>query len=77
VVGVPDPRSGEGVLAYIVAERGILPDEDEIRQFLSEHVAAYKVPQAFVFVDELPRTDRGKLDKVALRTRAEKASLRS
>ncbi|GAA4013557.1 class I adenylate-forming enzyme family protein [Streptomyces plumbiresistens] len=74
VVGIPDQRSGEAVLAFVVAERGALPGEDEIRHFLAEQVAAYKVPQRFVFVDDLPRTERGKLDRIALRTRGEDLS---
>jgi acyl-CoA synthetase (AMP-forming)/AMP-acid ligase II len=75
VVGVPDPRSGEAVLAYVVAERGALPEEEEMRQFLLERVAAYKVPQRFVFIDNLPRTERGKLDRTTLRKQGEILSL--
>lgn len=75
VVGVPDPRSGEAVLAYLVAERGTLPREEEIRQFLAQRVAAYKVPQRFVFIEELPRTERGKLDRTALRKKGEILSM--
>lgn len=69
VVGVPDPRSGEAVRA-VVATAGRKPDEDELRAFLLDQLAAYKVPQEFVFVDELPRTDRGKLDRAALKVAA-------
>jgi long-chain acyl-CoA synthetase len=77
VVGVADPRSGEAVLAYVVAVRGTLPNETEIRQFLAEQEAVHKIPQTIVFVDDLPRTDRGKLDKAALRARGESAALQS
>jgi long-chain acyl-CoA synthetase len=66
VVGVPDVRSGEAIRAVIVAEPGTSPTEDELRQALSGQLAAYKVPQEFIFVAELPRTDRGKIDRHAL-----------
>jgi long-chain acyl-CoA synthetase len=66
VVGVPDPRSGEAIRAVVVAA-GSVPHEDDLRAFLADQLAAFKVPQQFVFVDELPRTDRGKLDRAALR----------
>jgi long-chain acyl-CoA synthetase len=66
VVGVPDVRSGEAIRAVVVAEPGTSPTEDELRQALSDQLAAYKVPQEFIFVAELPRTDRGKIDRHAL-----------
>ncbi|MGD6741781.1 class I adenylate-forming enzyme family protein [Streptomyces sp. BH106] len=68
VVGVPDPRSGESVRAVVVTDSGTEIDGDEIRQFVAAQLAAYKVPAEFIFVDELPRTDRGKVDRLALRT---------
>lgn len=67
VVGVPDPRSGESVRAVVVAAAGRSPSEEDLRSFLAEQLAAFKVPQEFVFAEELPRTDRGKLDRAALR----------
>jgi long-chain acyl-CoA synthetase len=69
VVGVPDPRSGEAIRAFVVAEREAAPSEAEIRGFLAQELAAYKMPQEIIFLDELPRTERGKLDRVALRGR--------
>jgi acyl-coenzyme A synthetase/AMP-(fatty) acid ligase len=69
VVGVRDPRSGEAIRAYVVAEYEAAPSEAEIRGFLAQELAAYKMPQEIHFLAELPRTDRGKLDRVALRRR--------
>jgi long-chain acyl-CoA synthetase len=65
VIGFPDRRSGEGIRAFVVT-RAILT-EDEVKRALDGSLAAYKVPQEVVFIDELPRTPRGKVDKVALR----------
>ncbi|WP_162460627.1 MULTISPECIES: class I adenylate-forming enzyme family protein [unclassified Mycolicibacterium] len=67
VIGVPDSRSGESIRAYIVAAGTERPQPDELRQFLAGQLAAFKVPQEFVFADELPRTDRGKVDRNSLR----------
>jgi acyl-CoA synthetase (AMP-forming)/AMP-acid ligase II len=66
VVGIPDPRSGEAVLAYVVCANGARLDEEELRDYLSNRLATYKIPQHFVCLDELPRTGRGKLDRKAL-----------
>ncbi|MBT2266091.1 class I adenylate-forming enzyme family protein [Rhodococcus erythropolis] len=67
VVGVPDSRSGEAVLAYVVCANGARFDEGELREYLSDRLATYKIPQHFICLDELPRTGRGKLDRKALR----------
>jgi acyl-coenzyme A synthetase/AMP-(fatty) acid ligase len=70
VVGIPDARSGEAVRAYVVAKRGVTLTADEIRASLAGQLAAFKIPQEIIFIDDLPRTDRGKVDRVALRTLA-------
>jgi long-chain acyl-CoA synthetase len=66
VVGVPDTRSGEAIRAVVVVTDPST-DEHDLRTFLLEQLSEFKVPQEFVFVDELPRTDRGKLDRGALK----------
>jgi long-chain acyl-CoA synthetase len=69
VVGVADARSGEAVRAVLVVrpdDRGSL-SEVELRRTLADQLAAFKIPEEFIFVDELPRTDRGKVDRLALR----------
>ncbi|MBT2266109.1 class I adenylate-forming enzyme family protein [Rhodococcus erythropolis] len=68
VVGFPDRRSGEGIRAFVVTTGNVDVSEDRIRSELGETLASYKVPQEIIFTLELPRTPRGKVDKVALRS---------
>ncbi len=67
VVGVPDPYWGEAVKAYIVPREGVHLEEAEVIQFCKERLAAYKVPKAVEFRDELPKTLVGKILRRALR----------
>ena len=69
VVGVEDATWGEAGVAFVVAlERDALA-EAELLAFLSERLARFKLPKAFAFLDELPRTAYGKVVKGELRTR--------
>lgn len=69
VFGLPDERFGEVPGAVVVAQPGGTLDEDDLKQFLSEHLAAFKVPQRiWIAGEKLPRLGTEKLDKVALRT---------
>ena len=65
VVGVPNEEQGESVKAYLVAD-GELPVE-ELDAWCRERLTAYKVPKAFEFRDELPKTNVGKVLRRALR----------
>jgi fatty-acyl-CoA synthase len=58
VVGVPDDRLGQVVVACIVLKDGSGATEDDIRSFLRERVATYKVPKRILFFDdgEIPMT---------------------
>jgi fatty-acyl-CoA synthase len=72
VIGVPDPKWTERPLAVVVVEPGSPVSEAEIRAHLHDFAARgvisrYGVPERIVFVDELPKTSVGKLDKKVLR----------
>lgn len=61
VVGVPDPKRGETVKAFIVLKEGQTATAEEIREFCKEHLAPYKVPTLVEFRKELPKTQVGKV----------------
>lgn len=61
VVGVPDERLAEAVVAFVIPRTGHRASDSELREFCSERIAGYKVPVRIHVVDELPATDTGKL----------------
>ena len=67
VVAVPHPKWQERPLAVIVLKEGCSVSEAELRAFLEKSFARWQVPDAFVFVEELPHTSTGKLLKTRLR----------
>ena len=66
VAGIPDERRGETVKAFVVAAPVTDVTEDELKQFCLERLAEYKHPREVEFVDELPRTTTGKVQKFEL-----------
>jgi fatty-acyl-CoA synthase len=60
VVGVPDERFGQALVAHVVARDGGAPPE-ELRDYLKARLAAYKVPREVVLHDSLPRNETGKV----------------
>ncbi|MGY8526618.1 AMP-binding protein [Paracidovorax citrulli] len=69
VFGVPDPKYGEELCAWIVLKPGQQASEDDIRGFCRDQIAHYKVPRYIRFVDEMPMTVTGKVQKFVMRER--------
>jgi fatty-acyl-CoA synthase len=68
VVGVPDDKWGEVVAAYVRTAPGHLqPTPDELRAYCREHLAPFKTPLHWVFLEEFPLTPSGKIQKFRLR----------
>jgi acyl-CoA synthetase (AMP-forming)/AMP-acid ligase II len=67
VVGVPHPKWQERPLAAVVLRDGAHATDQELREFLAEKFARWQLPDAFVFVEAIPRTSVGKFKKMALR----------
>ena len=65
LIGVPDEKWGEVGRAIVVRTEQELTEADLIA-YLRERLAGYKVPKSIVFVDSLPQTGAGKIDKQAL-----------
>lgn len=68
VVGVPDVDFGEQAVGVLVVEPEFELDVLALQSRLRETLAPFKVPKAYVVVDELPRNSMGKVQKVALRS---------
>jgi long-chain acyl-CoA synthetase len=66
VVGIPDERRNETVKAFVVRAPGSDLTADEVREFCLSNLAEYKHPREVAFVDELPRTASGKVQKFKL-----------
>jgi fatty-acyl-CoA synthase len=67
VVGVPDPKFGEEVAAWIKLHEGQTASEAEIREFCKGRLAHFKIPTYIRFVDEFPMTVTGKVQKYLIR----------
>ncbi|WP_251095313.1 AMP-binding protein [Streptomyces sp. Caat 7-52] len=72
VVGRPDEVRGQVVVAYTVLRAGAPHDPEALREFLISELAPYKCPREFVFLDALPRTATGKLQRFLLRTEGDR-----
>jgi long-chain acyl-CoA synthetase len=69
-VGVPDPFSGEAVKVFVVRKAGAELSAEQLLDYCKQNLVKYKWPKQIVFVDALPRTGVGKIDKRALRAGA-------
>jgi long-chain acyl-CoA synthetase len=69
VVGRPDPRHGEEVVAFVSLRSDATATPEELIAWAREHIGGYKYPRELQIVDEVPLTPVGKIDRKALRSR--------
>ena len=69
VIGVPDAEGLTKTKAFVVTKPGASVNEDALKAFVKDRLAAYKYPRLITFVDELPKTATGKIQRFKLRER--------
>jgi acyl-CoA synthetase (AMP-forming)/AMP-acid ligase II len=67
VVGIPDPKFGEAVMAVIKLRSGFSATEEEIIAHCKAHLSSYKKPRRVVFMETFPMNEAGKVQKAKLR----------
>jgi acetyl-CoA synthetase len=80
VIGVPDARRGEAVKAYVVLTAGSAPSEalkEQIQAHVRTRLAPYQYPREIEFIDALPMTTTGKIQRRVLRERSRALEIRS
>jgi fatty-acyl-CoA synthase len=70
VIGVPDERYGEELMAWVVIREGASLTEERVRDFCRDRIAHYKVPRYVKLVDSFPMTVTGKVQKYKMREAA-------
>ncbi|WP_050614917.1 AMP-binding protein [Bacillus testis] len=70
VVGVPDSKYGEEVMAWIIPKQGATLTEEEIRNYCNGKISRHKIPRYIEFTDRYPMTASGKIQKFKLREQA-------
>ena len=70
VIGVPDVKYGEELMAWVKVREGASLTEDAVKEFCRGRIAHYKVPRYVKFVDEFPMTVTGKIQKFKMREQA-------
>ncbi|MDK1095878.1 MAG: AMP-binding protein [Actinomycetota bacterium] len=70
VIGVPDQKFGEQVMAWVTLKPGATLTEEDVKEYCRGRIAHYKVPAYVAFVDEFPMTVTGKIQKFKLREMA-------
>ncbi len=75
VIGVPDERWDERPLACVVMKPGASATIEQLRDFLAARVARWWLPERWAFIEEVPKTSVGKLDKKVLRARYAKGEI--
>lgn len=77
VLAIPHAHWGETGVAAVVMEPGHVEEAESLRRALRQWIAGYKLPEHILFVDALPRTGAGKVDRMALRRLVEVARSRA
>jgi len=72
LIGVPHEKWGEVGCAFVVLNPGFDLKQEQLAAFMVERLAKFKLPRTFHFIDEMPKTVIGKIDKLALSARYEK-----
>jgi benzoate-CoA ligase len=67
VIGVPDAEGLTKTKAFVVRKAGATVTEDELKAFVKDRLAPYKYPRQIAFVDDLPKTATGKIQRFKLR----------
>jgi fatty-acyl-CoA synthase len=67
VVGIPDEKWQERPMAAVVLREGASAEPTQLRAFLAESVAGWQLPDAWTFIEAVPRTSVGKFDKKVIR----------
>jgi acyl-CoA synthetase (AMP-forming)/AMP-acid ligase II len=67
VIGIPDEKFGEALLAFVVLKSGESLSSEELVEFCRDKIAGYKIPRQLKVIDELPRNASGKVLKKVLR----------
>jgi len=70
VVGIPDEKYGEIVGAFVIPEKDVDLEEEDVRDYALQQIARYKVPKHVFIVEEFPLTTSGKIQKFKLREQA-------
>jgi fatty-acyl-CoA synthase len=70
IIGVPDERYGEELMAWVIPRAGVALTEDEVRDFCRGRIAHFKIPRYVKFVDAFPMTVTGKVQKFKMRETA-------
>ncbi|MBO0589018.1 AMP-binding protein [Sporosarcina sp. E16_8] len=67
VVGVPDAKYGEELMAWIIPKKDVYLDEESVREFCRGSISHHKIPKYIEFLEEYPMTASGKIQKYKLR----------
>ena len=70
VIGVPDAKYGEELMAWVRLKAGATATVEELRAYCGGQIATFKIPRYWKFVDSFPMTVTGKIQKFVMRQQA-------